>query len=178
MRRRGDDAAVADEDGVAVGRGLGGDVRGDRAPCPGTVLDDELLPEGIAPLRREHARERVRITPGASPTRTRTGFCGQAGAWASVGPYPAAANTTNRNAKRFTWREDQLRLQSVRAASSESFPAAGGRNRTRRRCRSRSRISPRRRCGGACPRRRPSRATSPRKSFVWRRSFNSRSGAK
>jgi len=70
---------------------LGADVRGDRAPCPGTVLDDDCA-EGIAPLRREHMRSSMSGLPRARVPPDAHGFLRPAGAWASAGPYPAAAN--------------------------------------------------------------------------------------
>src|SRR5205814_9215813 len=56
VRRRGDHAAVADQDRVAVGRGLGGKIGRNRAACPGagsTIAADltaKSAPDGYTVL--------------------------------------------------------------------------------------------------------------------------------
>ena len=57
---RGDLAA---EQGVAVGRGLCGDVRPHGAAGAGTVFDQDLLTEELAPLRPDDSRHDVDATP-------------------------------------------------------------------------------------------------------------------
>ena len=56
-RERGD---RAHEDRVAVGRRFRGELRRDIARGAGTVVDDHLLAEPFAQLRRQRARRRVR----------------------------------------------------------------------------------------------------------------------
>lgn len=75
---RGDLAA---EQGVAVGRGLCGDVRPHGAAGAGTVFDQDLLTEELAPLRPDDSRHDVDATPpGGKGTIWRNGRFGYSAA--------------------------------------------------------------------------------------------------
>src|SRR5258706_4916118 len=70
-------------------------------PAPGRFSTTNCWPKA-SPHFDASMRARVSgLPPGASPTRTRTGFCGQAGACASAGPCHAEAKRASRIAKRF-----------------------------------------------------------------------------
>ena len=83
QRRRVGNADALQQQRVAVGRGLGGDLGGDHAAAAGAVVDDDLLAQTVGQFLREQPRDDVGAAArGGSREHAHRAFgeCGGAGA--------------------------------------------------------------------------------------------------
>jgi len=103
-------------------------------PAPGRFSTTNCCPSAAVHFAASMRAKVSGLPPGASPTRTRTGFCGQACGLAI--PDHTAAARPNNSAKRFIpppFSELRVNAQQI----SESTPAADGRSPHSWRCRNR-----------------------------------------